>query len=143
MNQNRKKLLCLFVREKDLFSVLSRLKVSEIENNIVEDKVFVFRSTDHSLTANQRQTVYLTFNVDTAERFELSDPVLKNLVLVHRKKETNTLYTINALNQLKPDEDAEVDWASYSDSIIYNSSDEVMIMPIELSVIYDLKENIT
>ena len=61
-----------------------------LENhNILFNKIFVLVSLDEDKTM-------LTYNID--------NPVdilqLPNTILVHRKKQTNTLYTINALNEV-------------------------------------------
>jgi len=55
----------------------------------------------------------------------VSSSPMPNTILVHRKKETNTLYTINALNALirklnggKLDKSYMVDWGEHKNSIL-------------------------
>lgn len=50
---------------------------------------------------------------------------LKQTILVHRKSETNTIYTINALNRMiaetnngKIDENFDVEWSYYKNKLL-------------------------
>ena len=63
----------------------------------------------------------LTYNVDQGNVSEIPD----NTILVHRKKQTNTLYTINALNELIKslnngviDKSFAVNWNDYRNCIL-------------------------
>ena len=61
-------------------------------------------SSKYSIMYNKMFALYIksndeyvcTYNIDQGNVSDLP----KNTILVHRKKETNTLYTINALNEL-------------------------------------------
>jgi hypothetical protein len=55
------------------------------------DKIFVLEDIEHG-------KLMLTYNVDTANSRE--EGIISDTILVHRKKQSNTLYTINALNML-------------------------------------------
>ena len=80
------KLFCTFSTEDTLDDVLTSIKQ---KYRIVYNKIFVLYS--------KSQDEYIcTYNVD----FGNVSTFLENTILVHRKKETNTLYTINALNTL-------------------------------------------
>lgn len=70
--------------------------------------------------------LYITYNIDNEYKPQIP---LRNTILVHRKKETNTLYTINALNNLVREENNGVmdknfviDWEKYRNSIIVTNS---------------------
>ncbi len=81
------KLFCTFSPKEDLDSVLDGIKS---HYTILYDKIFVLESPDSD--------EYLcTYNIDPNNS---SFKILPNTILLHRKKETNTLYTINALNLL-------------------------------------------
>lgn len=54
-------------------------------------KIFVLEDVDNG-------KIMMTYNVDTAN--SAYDGIIDDTILVHRKKQTNTLYTINALNEL-------------------------------------------
>ena len=70
--------------------------------------------------------MFITYNIDTA--FQPATP-LENTILIHRKKESNTLYTINALNELVKEENGGVlnsnfviDWPKFKNSIILTNA---------------------
>ena len=80
------KLFCTFSTEKELEGVLTAIQE---KYKIIYSKIFVLYS--------KSQDEYMcTYNVDFGNVSNFID----NTILVHRKKETNTLYTINALNTL-------------------------------------------
>ena len=82
------RLYCTFVPEEDIEKTTSKIKSSY---TILFNKIFVLESLDG-------EKVMLTYNVDMGN--SLNEFLVKNTILVHRKKQTNTLYTINALNEL-------------------------------------------
>ena len=78
-------LLCTFAHRNDLNIVTEYIK-SKYE--IPERRIFAFANELHP------NDLYCTYNADTyGERSE-------NTISIHRKKETNTLYTVNALNEV-------------------------------------------
>ena len=80
------KLFCTFSSEEQLEEVLSTIQG---KYKIIYNKIFVLYS--------KSQDEYIcTYNVDFGNISNFID----NTILVHRKKESNTLYTINALNRL-------------------------------------------
>ena len=65
----------------------------------------------------------LTYNVDM--RNSTNEFAVDNTILVHRKKQTNTLYTINALNELIKslnngvlDKKFPIEWNNYKNCIL-------------------------
>ena len=65
----------------------------------------------------------LTYNVDLGNSSKES--IVDNTILVHRKKQTNTLYTINALNELIKelndgvlDKKFPIEWENYKNCIL-------------------------
>ena len=65
--------------------------------------------------------LFITYNIDTSRT---PDRPLEDTILVHRKKQSNTLYTINALNELVKEENNGVldkkfaiDWEKFRNSI--------------------------
>ena len=66
--------------------------------------------------------LFVTYNIDTSFKPERPLPAT---ILVHRKKQSNTLYTINALNELVKEENNgvldksfSIDWGKFKNSII-------------------------
>ena len=70
----------------------------------------------------------VTYNVDQGNVHTIPD----NTILVHRKKESNTLYTINALNELIKkatagvvDTKYQVDWQHYRNCVLLTQHNEL------------------
>ena len=70
---------------------------------------------------------------------------ISNTIMAHRKKETNTLYTINALNRLiiklnkgYLDKSYEIDWNEYRNSMILTDGDGYKVMKTKLFRIIDV-----
>ena len=66
---------------------------------------------------------------------------------VHRKKQTNTLYTINALNAAvaaqhggKTGKDLKLDWSQYENSIILTAGKELKVHQVEVSKIFKIED---
>jgi hypothetical protein len=66
---------------------------------------------------------------------------------MHRKKQTNTLYTINALNAAvasqhdgKTGRDLKLDWSQYENSIILTAGKELRVHPIQVSKIFKIED---
>ena len=80
------KLFCTFSSQENLDEILSTIQE---RYKILYSKIFVLYS--------KSQDEYMcTYNVD----FGNVSTCLDNTILVHRKKESNTFYSINALNSL-------------------------------------------
>jgi len=112
------KLFCTFSTEDTLDDVLTSIKQ---KYRIVYNKIFVLYS--------KSQDEYIcTYNVD----FGNVSTFLENTILVHRKKETNTLYTINALNTLIKelnggvlDTSYRINWSDFKNCILLTKGPEL------------------
>jgi hypothetical protein len=82
------KLFCTFVAQNKLDETLHTL-INKY--SILYNKIFILESPD-------TDEFVLTYNIDVINTN--SKNALPNTILLHRKKESNTLYTINALNAL-------------------------------------------
>ena len=80
------RLFCTFTTLNDLDNLIEELSNRYV---IMYDKMFVLH-----IKSNDEYVV--TYNVDQAN----VNNIPESNILVHRKKESNTLYTINALNEL-------------------------------------------
>jgi choline kinase len=80
------KLFCTFTSLEDIEKTLVEVKSSY---DILYRKIFI-------LYIKSNDEYVCTYNVEPSSVEE----ILPNTILVHRKKESNTLYTINALNEL-------------------------------------------
>ena len=125
------KLFCTFSTEDSLDDVLTSIRE---KYRIVYNKIFVLYS--------KSQDEYIcTYNVD----FGNVSNFLENTILVHRKKETNTLYTINALNTLIKelnggvlDTSYRVNWADYKNCILLTKGPELKRINTKLYRIIEL-----
>jgi hypothetical protein len=126
------KLFCTFSTEEGLEDVLSSIQE---KYRIIYNKIFVLYS--------KSQDEYIcTYNVD----FGNVSTFLENTILVHRKKETNTLYTINALNTLIKeinggvlDTSYRVNWADYRNCILLTKGPELKRVNTKLYKIIELE----
>ena len=107
------KLYCTFTNTKDIDIVVNKIQSSYV---ILFNKLFVLESLDG-------EKIMLTYNVDMGNTSR--DSILDNTILVHRKKQTNTLYTINALNELIKslnngvlDKRFPIEWNDYKNCIL-------------------------
>jgi hypothetical protein len=82
--------------------------------------------------------VYLTYNVLNMRK---DAPKFPNTILIHRKKPTNTLYTLNAMNRLIEEENGHVDktfivnWQLYENSLIITGDVSIRVIPLKISTI--------
>ena len=107
------KLYCTFTTNDDVGEIIEKIKNSYV---ILFNKIFVLESLDG-------QKVMLTYNVDMNN--SSTNGIIDNTILVHRKKQTNTLYTINALNELIKslnngylDKKYTINWNDYKNCIL-------------------------
>ena len=112
------RLYCTFVPEENIENTVDRIKTSY---SILFNKIFVLESLDG-------EKIMLTYNVDMGN--SNSEFLVSNTILVHRKKQTNTLYTINALNELIKslnngylDKSYRVNWNNYKNCILLIQTD--------------------
>ena len=110
-------LLCTFTTKGELQNTLQQIR--EIYH-IVYNYIYILQNK------SSLDELFITYNIDTA--FQPSTP-LENTILIHRKKESNTLYTINALNELVKEENGGVlnsnfviDWPKFKNSIILTNA---------------------
>ena len=114
------KLFCTFIAPEELDNTLNSLTT---KYTILYSKIFVLESLSS-------EEFICTYNIDT---FNMSaTTVLPNTILLHRKKESNTLYTINALNDLIKklnngvvDQSFRINWQHYKNCILLTQQGEV------------------
>ena len=112
------KLFCTFTTQENLPLVLEDVKR---KYQILFNKIFV-------LHVPSTEEYVCTYNVDS---FNVTDDILPGTILLHRKKESNTLYTINALNALIKslnggimDSKYMVNWNDYRNCILLTRGDD-------------------
>lgn len=112
-------LFCTFAHRSNLNLVIGYIKNRySLENNI-----YVF------CDVNNKDQCYVSYNIKGTKDY---DDLLESTILIHRKKETNTLYTLNALNTIirsanngKLNKNFEISWENYTNSLLL-VKDEVL-----------------
>lgn len=106
-------LLCTFTTKSELESTLHTIRE---KYTIVYNYIYILQNKSNL------DELFVTYNIDTNNQPEKP---LSGTILIHRKKESNTLYTINALNELikeenggKLDKGFVLDWDKFKNSII-------------------------
>jgi len=125
-------LVCTFIKKYQIDDTLNDIKS---EFTVLNNKAFLLRSTEIN------NELILSYNVllDSHKDF------LPGSILVHRKKETNTIYTINALNELIMtlnngvlDKTYPIEWERYNDTILLKKPDGLKVLKIEVVRVYTL-----
>jgi len=125
------KLFCTFVDEDALDGMVDSISRAY---SIMYNKMFV-------LFVKSTGEYVITYNVEQANVNNI--PV--NTILVHRKKETNTLYTINALNDLIKklnggvvDTSYRVNWQHYKNCILLTQNGDLKQLNTKVFKIVEL-----
>lgn len=124
-------LICIFVTEEELDHVVEMIAKTY---TVASNKLFV-------LSIENSNEFICSFNVEKGfQRKQLS-----GAMLVHRKKETNTMYTINSLNALIKlendgilDSSFSVDWSKYKNSLLVTSNNELKVLATKVYQIINL-----
>ena len=125
------KLFCTFTPLEELDGLIEDLSS---RYNIMYNKMFV-------LHVKSNDEYVVTYNVDQANVASIPD----NTILVHRKKDSNTLYTINALNELIKklnngvvDTRYRVNWQHYRNTILLTQQNELKELKTKIHTIIEL-----
>lgn len=112
------KLFCTFTNLESLDTLVSELSS---KYSIIYNKMFVLEIVG-------KNEYVVTYNVEQGNVNEIPE----NTILVHRKKDSNTLYTINALNELIKklnggvvDTKFPIDWNHYRNCILLTQHNEL------------------
>ena len=127
-------LLCTFTTQFNLDqSIIDITK----HFKIVFDKIYVLQNED------KPKELICTYNVDQEDDIDFNK--VKNTISLHRKQITNTLYTINALNELIKlinngvlDTSYQVEWDMYKNMILISNKDGLSRIPTRILKIIDL-----
>ena len=131
----RTQLLCTFTRLSRLPETLNVI----IEcNDILYDKIYIFQNM------KEETQLICTYNVEFIDNYEEN---IENTISLHRKKQSNTLYTINALNEVIRaknkgilDKSFNVDWSEYQNTLLLTNETGLNIIPTKIHQIVNVKE---
>ena len=128
----RTQLLCTFTSKSKLNDTLDIIITC---NEVLYEKVYVFQ--------NEKDLGQLicTYNVEFIDNYEEN---IIDTISLHRKKQTNTLYTINALNEVIReknngvlDKSYMVDWNEFSNTLLLTNEMGLQKIPTKIYQIVD------
>jgi len=123
-------LLCTFTQRDKLDDILELIILC---NEVLYNKIYVFQNGDdyHQLIC--------TYNVEYDAENHPED--IPNTISLHRKKQTNTLYTINALNNLvqllndgEIDPTFPIEWENYRNMLLVTNDSGYGLKKIKTKV---------
>ena len=130
----RTQLLCTFTKRNNFKDTINVIIAC---NEIVFDKIYVFQNED------DHHQLICTYNVEYDEDAIQDVP---DTISLHRKKQSNTLYTINALNDLilelnggKLDKSFPIEWDNYRNSLLLTNETGLNKIPTRIYTIVDVK----
>lgn len=128
----RTQLLCTFCKSDELDETCKKI-LDKYE--VVFDKIFVLENVE------DKDQLILTYNVVNAD---LND-ILESTISVHRKKQSNTIYTINALNKLIMeknngilDKKYMIEWSELENTILVTAYGKLKRISTQISEIIHL-----
>lgn len=126
-------LLCTFTSVDELDATIDIIKNSYV---LVFNKLYLLENIED---ANQ---LVLTYNI-TKTYSNVLPPA--STISVHRKKQTNTIYTINAINKLIElknngvlDKSFRIDWDELKNSVLVTAYGKLKVVHTKLSDIIEL-----
>ena len=126
------KLFCTFTKPEDLENIVSTINR---RHAILYHKIFILESP-------QSDELMCTYNIDMGN--SANDP-LPSTILLHRKKESNTLYTINSLNILIKslnegilDTSFRIEWQNYRNTVLLTQGDDLRKLSTKIHKIVNL-----
>ena len=112
-------LLCTFTNKENLDEIVDEIKKAY---KILFDKIYILQNE------NNTDELICTYNVSTEEAIDYNK--VKGTISLHRKKHSNTLYTINALNEVVAnlnngviDSKFIVPWENFKNMLMVTNSD--------------------
>ena len=115
----KSQLLCTFTNKKDIDKTIENIKMAY---DITFNKIYVLQNE------NDIHELICTYNVDFENSIDYN--AVSNTISLHRKKHTNTLYTINALNECIKnlnngvlDSNFTVPWENFKNTLMVTNSE--------------------
>tara|TARA_Y100000310_G_scaffold330676_1_gene402741 strand:- start:192 stop:587 length:396 start_codon:yes stop_codon:yes gene_type:complete len=112
-------LLCTFTTKNNIDKTINKIKESYI---IAFNKIYVLQNEDSTTE------LICTYNVESNDSVDYN--LVQNTISLHRKKHSNTLYTINALNEVIKnlnngilDTNYQVPWENFKNMIMVTNSE--------------------
>lgn len=129
----RTQLLCTFTDTTHLEDTVDTVVKAY---DIIYSKIFILFDT------NDENELMCTYNIDPGNSYA----EIKATISLHRKKQTNTLYTINALNAAimanndgKLDKNYVLDWSAYKNCILLTNDQGIRQIDTKIKKIINTK----
>ena len=128
----RTQLLCTFTTKQRLNEIVDIVVTC---NDVLYEKIYVFQNS------NELNQLICTYNVEFIDNYEEN---IIDTISLHRKKQTNTLYTINALNEVIRekndgvlDKSYMVDWLEFENTLLLTNEMGLQKIPTKIFQIID------
>ena len=128
-------LLCTFTTKEDLDNIIIKIQNAY---DIVFNKIYILQNE------NDVNELICTYNVDLEAGADYND--VKGTISLHRMKHSNTLYTINALNEVIAnlnnglvDSKFIVPWENFKNTLMVTNSDGLNKIPTRIYKIIKIK----
>mgnify|MGYP003118268161 FL=1 len=128
----RTQLLCTFTTKSRLNETIDIIVGC---NDILYEKVYVFQN------GNDLNQLICTYNVEFIDNYEEN---IIDTISLHRKKQSNTLYTINALNEVIReknggvlDKSYMVNWDEFNNTLLLTNEMGLQKIPTKIFQIID------
>ena len=125
-------MLCTFTNEESFESIIEKVFKYELFSR----KIFILK-----LEPSNELVVSYNIVANNSHQF------LPETIMVHRKKESNTMYTINALNSLISslnggilNKEYQINWNQYQNTLILTNGNGYKIMKTSLFKIVDVNK---
>jgi hypothetical protein len=139
MTNRRGVLLASFIVTDDELKIQQEIEFIVNHIEITNNLIFLLQDTENP------EKKIITYNA-VVEKGKPFNPRLFTMRM-HRKKQTNTLYTINALNAAvasqhdgKTGKDLQLDWEQYENSILLTAGKELKVHPVQVDKIFKIEE---
>lgn len=123
-------LMASFAQHSQLYEAIEKISSTL---NIDTKRIFVFKNE-----LNENEYI-LTYNLDPEYTNIKFSSIWPNTVSIHRKKNTNTLYSLNAMNELIKqknngvlDKRYQIKWENYRDKILIIKQGKLKVIPIQM-----------
>jgi len=128
----RTQLLCTFTTKQKLNEVVDIVVTC---NDVLYEKIYVFQNI------NELNQLICTYNVEHQPDYQEN---IIDTISLHRKKQSNTLYTINALNEVIRekndgvlDKSYMVDWLAFENTLLLTNEIGLQKIPTKIFQIID------
>ena len=128
-------LLCTFTSKPRLNDTLDIIIGC---NEVLYEKVYVFQ--------NEKDLSQLICTYNIEYKYDYEESIIDTISL-HRKKQSNTLYTINALNETIRslnngvlDKSFPIPWENYQNNLLLTNEEGLNIIPTKIFKIINVKD---